>query len=40
MDFGDAVTEKVPLELQPVAKNLQAPILVAFDKAVAAYKPF
>lgn len=40
VDFGDAVTEKVPVELQPIAKNLQAPILAALDKAIAAYKIF
>lgn len=40
MDFGDAVTAKVPVELQPVAQNLQAPILAAFDEAIDAYNPF
>ncbi|KAG4440772.1 hypothetical protein IFR05_003759 [Cadophora sp. M221] len=40
VDFGDAVTEKIPVELQPIAKNLQAPILAALDKAIAAYKTF
>ncbi|KAG4418072.1 hypothetical protein IFR04_008809 [Cadophora malorum] len=40
VDFGDAVTAKVPVELQPVAQNLQAPILAAFDEAIDAYNPF
>ncbi|KAH7327114.1 antigenic cell wall galactomannoprotein-like protein [Rhexocercosporidium sp. MPI-PUGE-AT-0058] len=40
VDFGNAVTEKIPVELQPIAQSLQAPILAAFDKAIAAYKPF
>ena len=40
VEFGDAVTSKVPVELQPVAQNLQAPILAAFDEAIDAYNPF
>ncbi|KAK0113503.1 hypothetical protein ONS96_014366 [Cadophora gregata f. sp. sojae] len=40
VEFGDAVTAKVPAELQEIAKNLQAPILAAFDKAIDAYNPF
>ncbi|KAH7379802.1 antigenic cell wall galactomannoprotein-like protein [Cadophora sp. MPI-SDFR-AT-0126] len=40
VEFGDAVISKVPVELQPIAQNLQAPILAALDAAIDYYNPF
>ncbi|KAL2060661.1 hypothetical protein VTL71DRAFT_9302 [Oculimacula yallundae] len=39
-EFGSKVVEKVPVDLRPIAENLQKPILEAFDKAIASYKKF